>query len=493
MPAKLTTAASERPCSLFTDHRSLLTAYWLLITDYWSLLRGLLLIAILALLPGCSLLRAPQTVVNTVVPRGHVAQPDPLELQVKIDRFADNFSILTAQALEDYAKKTGTESARIESLQLRLLSASAVTSIASGANPNANLMDLVAVVTLSRMAVEDRWIKATNQPALDPWLATSRELETNIWQLAASELTPAYVKELHATIDRWIAQNPEARGTFFARPQEFAATVVHKDKVVTDVNSVFSMVNLDPTAGLDPAVREITKSRLLAERAMFTFQRMPYLLRLQIELLAYRLTDQPDVRLALTNTTLLAESADRISRATESVSQTAAQLPERISTERKEILAALDQQEGKLRELSAQVDHALQSGEKMSTSLNTTLGSFDALMKRFGVGEPTTNAPPDTNSPPFNILDYGQVADRVGSMAKDINTLVNSVNQSVPQLERLSQNSTADAQQVVDRAFHLGLVLIAALLTGAVLAGVVYRFFSEKLKRRGNPSSASNP
>jgi hypothetical protein len=449
--------------------------------------------ALLVLLPGCRLLRTPQNVVNTFVPKGQASQPDPLELQVRIDRFTDNFSLRTAEALEDYAKKTGTESALIESLQFRLGSASAVTSIASGPNPNANLMDMVAVVTLSRMAVEDRWMKATNQPALEPWLATSRELETNIWQLAASEWTPAYVKELHETIDRWIAQNPQARGTFFVRPQEFASMVVHKDKVETDVHSVFSMVNLDPTAGLDPAVREITKTRLLAERAMFTFQRMPYLLRLQTELLAYRLTDQPEVRLALTNTTLLADSADRISRATESVSQTAAQLPDRISTERKEILAALDQQEGKLRDLSAQVDHALQSGEKMSTSLNTTIGTFDGLMKRFGVGKPTTNAPPDTNSPPFNILDYGQVADRVGAMAKDINTLVNSVNQSVPQLERLSQNSTADAQKVVDRAFHLGLVLIAVLLTGAVLAGLVYRFFAEMLKRRGNPSSAPNP
>jgi hypothetical protein len=486
MRAKPTKAAGGRPWSLIADHRPRATCRL-------PLCSSLLLVANLALLPACRLLRTPQNVVNTFVPKGHASQPDPLELQVKIDRFTDNFSIRTAQALEDYAKKTGTESARIESLQLRLLSASAVTSIASGPNPNANLMDLVAVVTLSRMAVEDRWMKATNQPALEPWLATSRELETNIWQLAASEWTPAYVKELRETIGRWIAQNPEARGTFFVRPQEFASTAVHKDKVETDVNSVFSMVNLDPTAGLDPAVREITKTRLLAERAMFTFQRMPFLLRLQTELLAYRLTDQPEVRLALTNTTLLAESADRISRATESVSQTAAQLPERISTERKEILIALDQQEGKLRDLSAQVDHALQSGEKMSTSLNTTLGTFDALMKRFGVGEPTTNTPSDTNSPPFNILDYGQVADRVGAMAKDINTLVNSVNQSVPQLERLSQNSTADAQKVVDRAFHLGLVLIAVLLTGAVLAGLTYRFVAEKLKRPAHSPSTSTP
>jgi hypothetical protein len=221
----------------------------------------------------------------------------------------------------------------------------------------------------------------------------------------------------------------------------------------------------------------------MAERAMFTAQRMPFILRLQTEMLAYQLTEQPAVRQALTNTTLLAGSADRISRATESVAQTAAQLPDRLSTERKEILTALDQQEGKLKDLTAQVDRALASGDKMSTSLNTTLITFDALMKRFGVGEPVTNSVRRTNSPPFNVLDYGQVADHVGSMAKEINTLVNSVNQSVPQLERLSQQATGGAQKVVDRGFRLSLILIAVLLGGALLTGLAYRYVSEKLKR----------
>jgi hypothetical protein len=165
-------------------------------------------------------------------------------------------------------------------------------------------------------------------------------------------------------------------------------------------------------------------------------------------------------------------------------------LPDRISTERKAILAALDQQEGKLNELAAQVDRVMGSGEKMSTSLNTTLGTFNAVMKRFGVGEPSTNSSPATNSPPFNILDYGQVADHVGAMAKDINTLVSSVNQNVPQIERLSQRASGDAQRVVDRGFRLGLVLIAVLLSGAVLAGLVYRFLAERIKRAARGSQA---
>jgi hypothetical protein len=454
----------------------------------------LVLLALLAIAPGCSVLRAPQAVVNTVVPIGKGnAQPDPLQLQVQIERYADTFIMQLSQSLDDYAKKTGSDAARLEALKLKLLSASAMVSIASGPNPNANLLDLVAVATLSRMSVEDRWMKADKAPAYDQWLATSRVLDSAAWQLATNELNPSYVKELRKSIERWSEENPEALGTFIARPQEFATLMVHEQKAETDRNSVFSIVNLDPTAGLDPAVRELTQTRLMAERAMFTLQRMPFLLRMQTELLTYQLTEQPEVRQALTNVTSLAESANRFSRATESVGQTAAQLPERISTERKAILAALDQQEGKLAELAGNVDRGMESGAKMSTSLNTTLITFDALMKRFGVGEPSTNTAPDTNSPPFNILDYGQVADRIGAMAKEITALVYSVDQSVPQLNRVSQQATLDAQKVVERGFHLGLVLIALLLIGAVLAGLVYRYFAEKIKRAARTPQTSTP
>ncbi len=452
-----------------------------------------LLLVILLAAAGCGVLRAPQRVVTAVVPGKPAPGPDPLEIQVQVQRFADSFAMQTAQALDDYAANAGTESARIEALQLKLLSWSAVTGIASGPNPNANLLDLVAVVTLSRMAVEDRWHKTDNQAAFESWLAASRTLETNVWQLATSVLKPAHVNELRETIAQWWVQNPNARTAFLVRPQEFAVLVTKSPKRGADLTSVFSLVNLDPTSGLDPAVREITQTRLLAERALFTLQHMPFLLRWQTEFLTYQLADQPGVRLVLTNATRLAESADRISRATESASQTAAQLPDRIATERREILAALDLHEGRLKELAGQVNDALISGEKMSTSLNTTIGTFDRLMKRFGVGERAPRPAADTNSPPFNILDYGQVAQQVGTMSKDINTLISSVNQSVPQLDRLSQRAAEDARKVVDRGFRLGLVLIVVLLGGAVAVGLTYRFLSEKLNRRGNPPRVSTP
>jgi len=453
----------------------------------------LLLAVTVALSPGCGLLRAPQKVITAVVPAGQSKGPDPLGLQLQLQRFADDYSAQTTAAIDEYVRRVGTDAARIDGMKWKLNATSAAVSIASGAHPQANLLDLVVLTTLTRMTVEDRMATSTNGPAAQLWLDTARVLESNVWTLAATVLNPTQVKELRETIAGWYARSPEARAAFFARPQEFAAMVKTSPQKGADLNSVFSLVSLDPTAGLDPAVREITLTRLFAERAMFTAQRVPYLLRIQIELLTEQLARQPAAQVLLTNTARLSESADRLSRATESFSQTATQLPDRISAERKAILSALDQQEGKLRDLAAEVNRSLTSAEKMSTSLNTTITTFDALMKRFGVGEPRTNAAPRTNSQPFRILDYGTTAAQIGSMAKDLNTLITSVNQSVPQLTQVSQQATADAQRVVHRAFRLGLVLILVLLAGSVLAALAYRILANKLAGAGRPSSSPPP
>jgi hypothetical protein len=153
-------------------------------------------------------------------------------------------------------------------------------------------------------------------------------------------------------------------------------------------------------------------------------------------------------------------------------------LPDRLSVERKEMLAALDQQEGKLRDLTSEANRAFGSAEKMSGSLTIAITNFDAVLKRLGVGEPDR-----TNSQPFNVLDYAKTADQLASMATNLNSLMNNVNQSAPELQRLDQQATADFQKVLDHGFWLGLLLIAVLLTGSVLAGLLYTFFVRKLKR----------
>lgn len=447
-------------------------------------------VGLVALVSGCSLLRAPQTMVSAVIPGGQSKGPDPLDLQVQVQRYADEFSSLMSNGIDEYARRVGTDGARLEGLRWKMGVVSAAVSIASGPHPKANLLDLVSITTLTRLTLEERLGTSPGAAAAQSWIDTARLLETNVWTLATHALAPPHLQELREAIYKWHDQNPQVPDAFFARPQEFAGMVKSERQKDAELASVFSLVNLDPTTGLDPAVREITLTRLFAERAMYTAQRMPFVLRLQTEFLMEQLARQPAIQQVLTNSTRITDSADRFSRGWEDTSRTITQLPDRLATERKEILAALEQQESKLRALASEVNQSLVSAEKMSTSLNTTLTTFDALMKRFGVGEPKTITAPATNARPFNVLDYGTAAEQVAVMVQDLNTLITTVTQSLPQLNLVSQQASTQAQQVVDRAFQRGLLLIVILLAGSVLAALAYRILVNKLARAGRPPTS---
>jgi hypothetical protein len=414
------------------------------------------------LLGGCRFARetanAPVKAVAGMMPGTKSPAFDPALLQAELQRYADEYASRTTAALDDYAARAGTPEGRHQALQWKVSAGFAAVGIASGPNPRANLLDFLALATVTRMALEDASIEATNGPAFQPWLDTSRALETNAWKLAGGILSPAQQQELRDAISQWREANPGARTGIFARPQEFSSLIRQTHEKSDWSGSVFSLVGLDPTAGLDPAVREVTRTRLFAERAMFMVERMPFLVRWQTELLADELLRQEQVANALS-------SADRLS-------QTAAQLPDRITAERKAILEALEAQEGKLRELSAGIGRTLVAGEKMSTSLNTTIITFDALMKRFGVGEPST-IPPDTNSPPFNILDYARTAEQIAAMAQQLDALLKDAGTALdsPALNAVSERARADARSVLNHAF----LLAAGLIVLAFACAWVYR------------------
>jgi hypothetical protein len=412
--------------------------------------------------------------VAAFVPGVYSTPPDPALVQREVLRYADDFFARTKSSLDEYATRIGTPEAHEQALTWKLSLNSSALGIATGANPMANLVDFLALSSLTRAFLEKRAVNVEPRAAFDLWLENSRILETNAWKMAGDVLTPQQQTEFRGIVDRWLAQNAQAGAGFFQRPQELASGLrqAGEEKAKAGGGSVFSLVGLDPTAGLDPAVREVTRTRLFAERALFAAQRIPFLLRWQTELMAQQLLHGPEVTNALS-------SVERLSRAAESASQTAALLPDRVSAERKAILDALGSQEGKLKDLSTDIDRTLATAEKMSTSLNTTLITFDALMKRFGVGEPST-APANTNSAPFNILDYARAAEQIATMAQQVDELIKNaagtldtpaLDKRIASLNALATQARADAKSVLNHAF----LLAAGLIVLSFACALVYR------------------
>ena len=116
----------------------------------------------------------------------------------------------------------------------------------------------------------------------------------------------------------------------------------------TAPTSIFSLLYLDPLAGLDPTAAAIEETRELGERVMYYTQRMPNLLSWQAEVLAYQLADQPASQQVL-------DDASRLATSSEIFAQTAQQLPQLINDQRQaaiqQILDGLTVEGNKSRDL----------------------------------------------------------------------------------------------------------------------------------------------
>jgi len=461
----------------------------------------------LMMVQGCRVLNAPSKAVHAITP-GSRPKTEPEKVALIVQQLADEYALRIGQALDQYAQIRGTPEAASEVLRWKAVMQAYSMRIAGGYNPYGSLIDMVALISLNRTALEDHWVHTTNGAAFEPWLEASRVLETNAWDAAIAVFTPKQIDQLRSSLQKYRSEHVSSDYPLFARPLEFAAGLKSATASEDAENqSVLGFVGLDPTMGLDPAVQEVTRTRLFAERAMYTMQRMPNMIRLQTEILADDVLRQTQLQQTFSNTASLTESADRISRAAERISVTTAELPDRFSAERAVILSEMERQEGKLRELSAEVGRSIGAAEQLSDSLTITVTNFDALMKRFGVGEVRTNEAPNTNSQPFNILDYSQTAERIGAAARELNSLIGSVDQATPQVARFGQQAQADARKLINHCFQLGLIMLGVILVGAVSAGLIYRALARKLfptdnisvsesrreRDRGNAVRSENP
>jgi hypothetical protein len=411
------------------------------------------------------------------------------ELQFEVLRYADNYSDSVAHAADQVSRDLGTRDAQVESLKWKLQQATAAYVNATGQNPVWNALDMVGLATVSRMVIEDAKSREIFGGSLEPLLETHRSLEATAWNLADQFLEPSERKELEDLFVEWRRQNPNERSVSGVHFREFAVALGKASTPGTvKSTSIFSLLYLDPFAGLDPTTVAIEQSRELASRTVAYAERMPTLLRWQAELLALQVARQPDPQ------ELMAD-VDRVSHSVESVAKTAQGFPELVDTQRKEaidqlfagvtdqreaLLADLDAREGKLRALLGETKQTLDAGAQMSDSLKGTIGALDAFV-HYVSPPPDPNAPPAKPGKSFDPLDYGRAAGEVGGMARDLTALLSTVDKTAPQLGVLGQRTAEDLKGVVDRAFWRGLLLIAVLLIGAIFATLAYKALARRM------------
>jgi hypothetical protein len=394
-------------------------------------------------------------------------------LQLRNQRFADEYVGSIIEPIRRYQLSTDNAVDRLDSQNWLLSQATAAYTIASGPSPYINVVDLVVLTTLSRMVVDDTWVGERFGERAAPLRDAYHRLEPVALELAKSAIPPDQIEALQRVIVAWRAQNPHVTAISYVHFRDVASSMRPAAGGGSDSSftGLFTMLGLDPFSSLDPAVREITQSRELAERTIYYAQRVPNLLDMQVERLTFEFATMPETK------RLLAD-ASNVSQAASVAGRVIGDFPGLLSGEReaaiRQFIQAINVETANLRQLAIDVRATLEAGTATSNSLNTAIRSFDQMVAGFEKPAPAGAAAQPAGRP-FDITEYTAAAAEITRAANELQELMAGVGKDSPALVQAADHATARLTDVVDHAYWRILQLIGLSLLGGLAAALAYR------------------
>ncbi|QFY43703.1 hypothetical protein F6R98_14590 [Candidatus Methylospira mobilis] len=399
---------------------------------------------------------------------------DLVALQDSLLRFTDSYVGSVSQSTGKL-KRDGVALSREQQVALNLKLTSDMLSLATSANSLINLINMVVYVSTMRIMVGENWTPSQNGMDEMPLLAVLRDREENIWEIASQWLTAEQRLQLRQAIEQWrkIGSRTQQNSSGFASislvNQILSDTEV---KEATNKQSVFTLLDIDPLASLDPAAKELTETRLFGERTLFLSKRMPQIIAWQLEQLTAQSIEQPEVK-------AMVSSAEQIAAAGVRIGGVLEQAPSLIRSERKNLIAELNSAQAGLTALSVQFGSVFEQGGKMAEATGKTLEAFRALTVQLN-----ENAG-HTGSQTFDVHDYEVLAARVDTAAEHLTELLRALQ---PGLEpaavakltaligTLTQQTQQSGQAMIDYAYRKILTMVV-LSVGVVSIFTVVTFF----------------
>ena len=201
-----------------------------------------------------------------------------LELQQHLQRFTTQFADRVTQATETL-ERASPPGVRDEALRKNLLYVSSALEIATGPDPEINLLDMIVFVRLSRTALETHWIPEVYRGGGAELLEVFVRSEEELQGVAEHALTPAQRAQLEHLVEAWLEENPaqiRVEGVRLADFAEAAGSAAAERAV--EARGLLSSVAT--------ASRAANQALLLSERGLFLVHRLPFLWRLQARLAA---------------------------------------------------------------------------------------------------------------------------------------------------------------------------------------------------------------
>ena len=426
----------------------------------------LLAFVLIAQLAGCSLL--DQYSPSKREARKQAQQLQALQLTVM--RFADEFVGRTGQAIASAQSDSESPEDRLLTQNWRVQQATAAYTIASGPNPLGNAVDMVSLVALNRMMLEETWVTDRFGARIKPVQETYQRLETDAWNILDPVLSDAQIARLKEIMARWRADHPEVRTVSYVHFQDLADSVgAGQSGGDAQGGGLFSMLGIDPFSSLDPAVREISQSRALAERTIYYLQRAPQLLDMQIVRLTYQFAVMPESQ------ALLAD-AQRVSLVGSASDQLVQRLPSLLDRQREALIAqlvgVLQQESASVSALTTNLRSTLEAGTDTAKAVHGTLDVVERITGQF-TGKPAT--PAAEKGPPFDIRNYTEMLREATAASRELDALAQRTDSLLPVLRVATQDTASRVDGILNHLFWLAVLLILVATATVLLATLAYR------------------
>lgn len=424
----------------------------------------------------------PFEAVRYVIPGSeNLEAMNPVDLQEEMLRFADHLMASTIRA-SSTLERDGKPIDQTEMVKIKVRLTSETLAMVSTSNSIGTLIDLLMLSSAARIRVEDTWMPKVYGESAKPLVQALRDREREIWKFAKKVLPEPQLQELRSAIEIWRKETLEKATTDLETiaSLQLVNEVKNASRQRADVftaASVFQLLDIDPLAGLDPATRELTETRLFGDRALFVGQRMPQLMEWQMELLTARAAELPEVQKMVDGTALLAASSDR-------ASHTLADLPGLIRSERENLFSFIKSEKQGMVDLGKQLDHSFAEGSRMSESVDKTLKTYSALQEQLEAISKTSS------SEPFRIRDWTESAVQITHAAQSINQLLTNLPESsdpethdrlATQFDALVRQAKGEGESLLRYAFVTGILFVAATCLLLLATGVAYRLLTLRL------------
>ncbi len=405
-----------------------------------------------------------------------------VELQSELMSYADRFASIITQALEDFETLNPKPQARQVILSDLVYSLSSVYTIAAEPNPQVGLLDMVAVTTLGRIIYEDN-IRRKYGKSTEVLGDGFRQLEKDIWSIAAKVLTSEQRGELRQLILLWRKNNPDKVVYNYLRFSDFAAQRRNS-----------TLVKKVQAGGLFKTVKEVTQqveeTRMLAERGIFLATRLPLLTGNFAEVWMSQLLVSPETSKILADIHTVSTVSERMATVAEqlpdqlmkdmsklrwqTVNQVMkgidewsektlndvmarvaiereafiSQFMNRLIGEQKIALEAILTEEQRVTGLVTELRKAIEGGNNLLLTANT-------LAEKFNVGQPSAK-PKD--SKPFDIKEYQDTIAEVTTLVETTNQLVGTVGleKLLPELVKAIDQVGNEGEELIDHSFRQG-------------------------------------